>query len=71
MKRGDYAGLEIAEYLKRRDENQKRFERDLSVMIGCVSPRSLSARFKITLRSFTFKNKKNVKVIYRIRFQDL
>ena len=42
------AGLEIAEYLERRDEDEKRFERDLSVMIGCVSPRSLSARFKIT-----------------------
>ena len=44
----DYAGLEIAEYLERRDKDEKRFERDLSVMIGCVSPRSLSARFRIT-----------------------
>ena len=43
-----YAGLEIKEFLKRRDEDEKRFERDLMVMIGCVSPRSLSARFKIT-----------------------
>ena len=43
----EYARLEIAEYLERRDEDEKRFERDLSVMIGCVSPRSLSARFKI------------------------
>ena len=42
-----YAGLEIKEYLDRRDEDEKRFERDLSMMIGCVSPRSLSARFKI------------------------
>ena len=42
-----YAGLEITEYLERRDTDEKRFERDLSVMIGCVSPRSLSARFKI------------------------
>ena len=42
-----YAGLEINEYLKRRDSDEKRFERDLAVMIGCVSPRSLSARFKI------------------------
>ena len=41
-------GEEIAEYLERRDKDEKRFERDLSVMIGCVSPRSLSARFKIT-----------------------
>ena len=45
-----YAGLEIKDYLKRRDEDENRFERDLSVMIGCVSPRSLSARFKITLK---------------------
>ena len=45
-----YAGLEIAEYLERRDKDEKRFERDLSVMIGCVSPRSLSARFKITFK---------------------
>ena len=46
-----YAGLEINEYLERRDEDEKRFERDLSVMIGCVSPRSLSARFKISLKN--------------------
>ena len=44
----EYAGLGIKEYLERWDEDEKRFERDLSVMIGCVSPRSLSARFKIT-----------------------
>ena len=42
-----YAGLRIKEYLERRDKDEQRFERDLSVMIGCVSPRSLSARFKI------------------------
>ena len=42
-----YAGLEIEEYLKRRDQDEKRFERDLAVMIGCVCPRALSARFKI------------------------
>ena len=47
-----YAGLVIREYLKRQDEDEKRFERDLSVMIGCVSPRSLSARFKILLKRF-------------------
>ena len=45
-----YAGLKIKEYLERRDKDEKRFERDLSVMIGCVSPRSLSARFKITFK---------------------
>ena len=48
-----YAGLEILEYLMRRDKDEKRFERDLSVMIGCVSPRSLSARFRII--SFTYQ----------------
>ena len=42
-----YAGLEINKYLERRDQDEKRFERDLAVMIGCVCPRSLSARFKI------------------------
>ena len=47
-----YAKLEIKEYLERRDADDKRFERDLSVMIGCVSPRSLSARFKITFKKF-------------------
>ena len=42
-----YAGLEIDEYLKRKDREEKRFERDLAVMIGCVSPRALSVRFEI------------------------
>ena len=42
-----YAGLEIEEYLEKRDKDEKRFERDLAVMIGCVCPRALSARFKI------------------------
>ena len=42
-----YAGLKIEEFLKRRDQDEKRFERDLAVMIGCVCPRALSARFKI------------------------
>ena len=42
-----YARLKIKEYLERL-KDEKRFERDLAVMIGCVSPRSLSARFKIT-----------------------
>ena len=42
-----YAELEIEEYLKRRDQDEKRFERDLAAMIGCVCPRALSARFKI------------------------
>ena len=48
--RMEYAGLEIKEYLERRDKDEKKFERDISVMIGCVSPRSLSVRFKITYR---------------------
>ena len=42
-----YAGIEINEYLEQRDQNEKRFERDLAVMIGCVCPRALSARFEI------------------------
>ena len=42
-----YAGLKIEEYLERKDHDEKRFERDLAVMIGCVCPRALSARFKI------------------------
>ena len=42
-----YAGLKINEYLDRKDEDEKRFVRDLAVMIGCVCPRALSARFKI------------------------
>ena len=42
-----YGRLEIDEYLKQMDENEKRFERDLAVMIGCVCPRALSAAFKI------------------------
>ena len=41
------AKLEIDEYMERRDLYEKRFERDLAVMIGCVCPRALSARFKI------------------------
>ena len=39
--KADY-GEDIKEYLKRQDDDEKRFERDLSVMIGCVSPRSLT-----------------------------
>ena len=42
-----YAGIEINEYLEQRDQNEKRFEPDLAVMIGCVCPRALSARFEI------------------------
>ena len=48
----------IKEYLERLDEDEKRFERDLSVMIGCVSPRSLSARFNITFKNI-FANEDN------------
>ena len=39
--------LEIDKYLKRRDQDDKRFQRDLAVMIGCVCPRALSGRLKI------------------------
>ena len=43
----EYAGIDIDEYLKRKDQKEKRFERDLAVMIGCVCPRALSGRFEI------------------------
>ena len=50
----EFSELEIDEYLERRDKDEKRFERDLAVMIGCVCPRALSARFKIFfIRSYT------------------
>ena len=52
-------GEDIKEYLKRHDEDEQRFERDLSVMVGCVSPRSLSARFKIIY----FKKKQHRKYL--------
>ena len=52
-------GEDIKEYLKRHDEDEQRFERDLSVMVGCVSPRSLSARFKI----IHFKKKQHRKYL--------
>ena len=42
-----YAELKIDQYLNRKDQDEKRFERDLAVMIGCVCPRALSARLKI------------------------
>ena len=54
QERKKYAGLEIDEYLKRRDQDEKRFERDLAVMIGCVCPRALSARFKIIFYQIKF-----------------
>ena len=47
MEAKKYEGLEIDEYINRKDQDEKRFERDLAVMIGCVCPRALSARFKI------------------------
>ena len=47
-KQEKYAGLKIDEFMNRKDEDEKRFERDLAVMIGCVCPRALSARFKIS-----------------------
>ena len=40
-----YANLNFDKYIERRDENEKRYERDLSVMIGNVSARTLSVRF--------------------------
>ena len=55
-----YARLKINEFLDRRDEDEKRFERDLSVMIGCVSPRSLSARFQITFKNIAVKTETKI-----------
>ena len=40
-----YANLNFEEYIKLRDKDEKRYERDLFVMIGNVSPRTLSVRF--------------------------
>ena len=51
-----YAGLKIDEYLNRKDQDEKRFERDLAVMIGCVCPRALSGRCKIRQSIFRFYN---------------
>ena len=45
-----YMGLQIEEFMSRKDQDEKRFERDLAVMIGCVCPRALSARFKILIK---------------------
>ena len=60
-----YAGLEIEEYLQRRDHDENRFKRDLAVMIGCVCPRALSVRFKIRQSLY-------VKLIFKIlKFFDL
>ena len=43
----EYSGLQIEEFMNRKDQDWDRFERDLAVMIGCVCPRALSAWFKI------------------------
>ena len=40
-----YANLDFEKYIQQRDKNEKRYERDLAVMIGNVSARTLSARF--------------------------
>ena len=55
-----YAGLEVNEYLQRRDQDEKRFERDLAVMIGCVCPRALSGRCKIRQSIFRFYNSRMI-----------
>ena len=55
-----YEGLKIDEYLKRKDQDEKRFERDLAVMIGCVCPRALSGRCKIRQSIFRFYNSRMI-----------
>ena len=41
-----YKGLKISEYIEKKDPDQTFFKRQLTVMIGCVSPRSLAVKFK-------------------------
>ena len=53
-----YKGLKIFDYIKQKDADEKLFERTLTVMIGCVSPRSLAVKFKdniILFSSYFFK----------------
>lgn len=40
-----FSNLKFDDYIEQRDKNEKRYERDLAVMIGNVSARTLSARF--------------------------
>ena len=42
-----YKGLKILEYIEKKGADEKLFERNLTVMIGCVSPRSLAVKFKL------------------------
>lgn len=44
-----YKGLKILEYIEKKGADEKLFERKLTVMIGCVSPRSLAVKFKLNL----------------------
>ena len=41
-----YEGLTIKEYIEQKDADEKLFERILTMMIGCVCPRSLAVKFK-------------------------
>ena len=41
-----YKGLKISEYIEKKDPDHTFFKRQLTVMIGCVSPRSLAVKFK-------------------------
>ena len=52
--KSQYSSLDVEEYLKQFDKDEKRFERDLAVMIGCICPRALSAWFKIKQSLFLF-----------------
>ena len=55
-----YMGLQIEEFMNRKDQDEKRFERDLAVMIGCVCPRALSGRCKIRQSIFRFYNSRMI-----------
>ena len=45
-----FSKLKFDKYIEQRDKNEKRYERDLAVMIGNVSARTLSARLVVKQR---------------------
>ena len=63
-----YEGLKIKEYIERKDADEKLFEQILTVIIGCVCPRSLAVKFKDNLNqsrlSHFSENQIQVKVIF-------
>ena len=51
-----YEGLKIKEYIKKKDVDDNLFERQLMVMVACVSPRSLAVKFKNNLIQIQYPN---------------